>query len=127
MFIYHTHVNSETHVTVADLLPTLHYKATTTSSRRNTMPKLRQQATPGYIPFSSYIFICYTPTSHTTESYRRRNFSLRNCQAFPIKTTRHQNTLTNKHVNKTRQQNTLTWQHGKTLPRLIKIAHLAPQ
>ena len=68
----------------------LYYRATTTSSRRNAVLKLRQQATPGYIPFSLYIFMCYTPTSHTTESkYRRRNFSPRNCQAFPIKTTRH--------------------------------------
>ena len=52
------------------------------------VPKLRQQATPGYIHFSSHTHMCYTPTSHTTESHRRRNFSPRNCQAFPIKTTR---------------------------------------
>ena len=122
MFTYYTHVNSEVYVAVADLLPILQGDNDQLSTQYRVKATLTNYIRL-YTLLIIYLYIYYIPTSHTPESYRRYNFLLRNCQVFPIKTTRHQNTLT-KHVNQTRQQNTSTKHVNKTLQQNTSTKHV---
>ena len=83
------------------------------------VPKLRQQAIPGYIPFLLYIHTCVIHPRHTSPSL---NITVAISRREIAKHFR-----SKQRVTKTRQQNTSTWQHGIILPRLIKkIKNCAP-
>ena len=113
LYITHTSIRKPT-----SQWPTffLYYRAITTSSRRNAVPKLHHKATPGYIHFSSHTHTCVTHPRHTPPSLiavaiSRREIAKHFQSKQRVTKTRQQNTST-KHVNTATRHN-ITPTHQK--------------
>ena len=104
IYVSHIHVNSETYIIMADLLPTLYYRATIIYLYSH-IKATSQNYIKLYTLLIIYLYVYYISTSHTTESHRRRNFTKKLLNIL------NQNNALLKHVNK----NIITRQHDNTI------------